>query len=140
LAEFHHPIFYFAWGCFRYLVFGAVSPRSFRRRAPGIPAREQAAAEERALQRAIAVHAAAAEAGGFAGRVEPRMISPSLPNTRESRSVSKPPSVLRVRMLSLTAISGPRSGSRMRWARGADQPVADVARALWMFITCASLT
>ena len=39
---------------------------------PPVPrcAREQAAAEERAFQRTVAVHAAAAEAGGFAGRVE----------------------------------------------------------------------
>src|SRR5260370_17258222 len=36
--------------------------------APG----KQSAAEEGAFQRAIAVHAAAAEAGGFAGRVKPR--------------------------------------------------------------------
>ena len=41
------------------------------------------------------------------------MIWPPLPNTRESRSVSNPPSVLRVRMLSLTAINGPWSGSRI---------------------------
>src|SRR5258708_11598381 len=37
------------------------------------------------------------------------MIRPSLPNTRESRSVSKPPSVLRVRMLSFTAIRDRKS-------------------------------
>src|SRR5437763_1863240 len=41
-----------------------------RRRASRIPARKQAAAEKRAFQRAVAVHAAAAETGGFAGGVE----------------------------------------------------------------------
>src|SRR6478752_4153964 len=35
-----------------------------------VPAREQAAAEERAFQRTIAVHAAATEAGGFASGVK----------------------------------------------------------------------
>src|SRR4051795_2962544 len=40
------------------------------RRAPGISSRKQAAAEKRAFQRAVAVHAAAAETGGFAGGVE----------------------------------------------------------------------
>src|SRR5438128_6793444 len=41
-----------------------------RRRPSGISARKQTPAEKRAFQRAIAVHAAAAEAGGFAGRIE----------------------------------------------------------------------
>src|SRR5262249_9311161 len=41
-----------------------------RRSPPGGAAREQAPAKERALQRAIAMHAAAAEARGFAGRIE----------------------------------------------------------------------
>src|SRR5450756_1723076 len=44
----------------------------FRRRPSCIPSREQAAAEKRAFQRAIAVHAAAPKTGGFAGGVEPR--------------------------------------------------------------------
>src|SRR5579863_10406460 len=48
------------------------SGNRLRRRAPGIAAREQAAAEERAFQRAIAVHAAAAEAGRLARGIEPR--------------------------------------------------------------------
>src|ERR1700736_1728749 len=46
--------------------------RCFRRCAPGIAPGEQAAAEEGAFQRAIAVHAATAEAGRFAGGVKPR--------------------------------------------------------------------
>src|ERR1700726_1222836 len=50
---------------------GASSHR-LRRRAPGIPPREQAAAEKRAFQRAVAMHAAAAETGGFTGGVKPR--------------------------------------------------------------------
>src|SRR5882724_1724817 len=44
----------------------------FRRRASGVAAGEQAAAEKCALKRAVAVHAAAAEAGGFADGIEPR--------------------------------------------------------------------
>src|ERR1700730_5657657 len=47
------------------------SPHRLGRRPPGIAAREQTPAQKRSLQRAIAVHAAAAESGGFAGRVEP---------------------------------------------------------------------
>src|SRR5579859_7077511 len=49
-------------------------PRSYRlrRRAPCVAAREQAAAQESSLQRAIAVHAATTEAGRFTGGVEPR--------------------------------------------------------------------
>src|SRR5882757_6599779 len=46
------------------------SGRRLRRGPPGVAAGEQAAAEEGAFQRAIAVHAAAAEASGFAGSVE----------------------------------------------------------------------
>src|SRR5437763_9541428 len=42
-----------------------------RRGAARVAAREQTAAEERAFQRAIAMHAAAAEARGFADRIEP---------------------------------------------------------------------
>src|SRR5665213_3671023 len=49
-----------------------VSRDRLRRRAAGIAAREQATAEERAFQRAVAMHAAAAETGCFAGGVEPR--------------------------------------------------------------------
>ena len=45
---------------------------SVRRRAAGAAAGEQAAAKEGAFQRPVAVHAAAAKAGGFAGRVKPR--------------------------------------------------------------------
>src|SRR3954452_21489748 len=47
-----------------------LSRHRLRRRASRIPARKQAAAEKRAFQRAVAVHAAAAETGGFAGGVE----------------------------------------------------------------------
>jgi len=47
------------------------SSRRFRRCAPGIAAGKQAAAEEGAFERPIAVHAAA-EAGRFAGGVKPR--------------------------------------------------------------------
>src|SRR5260370_24018494 len=46
--------------------------RCLRRRAPGIAPGKQAAAEEGAFQRTIAVHAAAAEAGRFAGGIKPR--------------------------------------------------------------------
>src|SRR5437879_11833762 len=44
--------------------------RRLRRRPSGISARKQTPAEERAFQRAITVHAAAAKTGGFAGGVE----------------------------------------------------------------------
>src|ERR1700679_3579954 len=56
------------------------------------------------------------------------MILPPSPNTRESRSVSKAPSVLRVRMLSFTAISGRCAGSRIRCGLGgAQHPVGGIA-------------
>src|SRR3984885_232324 len=44
---------------------------SLGRRAARVAAREQATAKKCPFQRAIAVHAAAAETGGFAGRIEP---------------------------------------------------------------------
>src|SRR5947208_15476578 len=43
-----------------------------RRRAAGIAAGKQAAAEKSAFQRTVAVHAAAAKTGRFAGGVKPR--------------------------------------------------------------------
>src|SRR5437868_7405928 len=43
-----------------------------RRRAAGISAGKQAAAEKSAFQRTVAVHAAAAKTGRFAGGVKPR--------------------------------------------------------------------
>ena len=43
---------------------------ALRQFPPGGAAGEQAAAEERALERAVAVHPAAAEAGHLAGRVQ----------------------------------------------------------------------
>src|ERR1700676_5061748 len=49
-----------------------LSSTRFRRGAAGIAAGEQAAAKKSPLQRAIAVHAAADEAGRFAGSVESR--------------------------------------------------------------------
>ena len=100
------------------LVCHAVNPAAGRRsdrgrRGPaGDPPGEQAAAEERALQRPVAVHAAAAEAGDLAGRVQAgdraavRAAAPA-----PTRSVSSPPRVLRVMTCSRTAISGPASGS-----------------------------
>ena len=75
---------------------------------------EKTAAEERALECPVAVHAAAPEAGDLAGRVEAGQRLPSAPRTRASRSVCSPPRVLRVRMCRRTAIRGPASGSRMR--------------------------
>ena len=49
-------------------------------------------------------------------------------STRPSRSVSRPPSVLRVRTCSLTAMSGPAVGVEQPVRRGdADEPVAQVA-------------
>src|SRR5216684_6240011 len=45
--------------------------RRLRRGAAGIAAGEQAAAEKSTFQRTVAVHAAAAETGGFAGGVKP---------------------------------------------------------------------
>ena len=81
---------------------------------PGLAAGEQAAAEEGALQRPVAVHPAAAEAGHLAGRVQARdRGAVRRRRTRPDRSVCRPPSVLRVRMLSRTAISGPAVGSRI---------------------------
>src|SRR5450631_3411243 len=50
----------------------APSRHRLRRRPPGISPREQAAAEKSAFQRTVAVHAAAAEAGRFAGGVKSR--------------------------------------------------------------------
>ena len=73
-------------------------PRS--RGAPGGAAGEDAAAEERALQRAVAVHAAAAEARHLAGRVQVAERLRRRPAARApTRSVSSPPSVLRVRIV-----------------------------------------
>src|ERR1043166_5525811 len=46
------------------------SRHRLRRRAPRAASRKQAATEKRAFQRAVAVHAAAAETGGFAGGVK----------------------------------------------------------------------
>ena len=84
-----------------------VDRRAARPAAPG----EQAAAEERALERAVAVHAAAAESAGLTGRVQAGHRLPVAPSTRADRSVSMPPRLLRVRMCSFTAISGPAFGS-----------------------------
>ena len=78
------------------------------------PAGEHAATEERALQRAVAVHTAAAETRGLTRGVQPVEHAAVGLSTRESRSVSKPPNDLRVRMCSLTAISGPAFGSVSR--------------------------
>ena len=70
-----------------------------RRGAAGDPPGEQAAAEEGALQRAVAVHAAAAEAGDLAGRVEAReRLAGRRAARATSRSVCRPPSDLRVRI------------------------------------------
>ncbi len=79
------------------------------------PAGEHAPAEEGPLQRAVAVHPAAAESGRLTGGVQPGQHGRRRPrSTRESRSVSKPPNDFRVRMCSFTAISGPAFGSVSR--------------------------
>ena len=94
-------------------------------RAAGLAAGEQAAAEEGALERPVAVHPAAAEAGSpRRPRTGRARAAPSAPSTRPSRSVSIPPRLLRVRMCSFTAMSGPAAGSsslcgaatRMSWS------------------------
>ena len=88
------------------------SPPAPRQLAAGGAAGEQAAAEEGALERAVAVHAAAAEARApRPPRRGPGTARRPRAGTRPSRSVCRPPRVLRVRMWSLTAISGPASGS-----------------------------
>ena len=96
-------------------------------RAAGLAAGEQAAAEEGALERVVAVHSAAAEARPpRRPRTGRRPAGRSAPSARESRSVWIPPSVLRVRTWSLTPISGPGAGSRRRCGRGgAAEPVAE---------------
>ena len=74
------------------------------------------------------MHAAAAKPGGLPDRIEARNDRAAVAENAASRSVSKPPSVLRVRIFSRTAISGPWAGSRMRCGvRGADQLVAEIA-------------
>ena len=88
-------------------------------RGGGRPARdaagEEASADERALERAVAVHAAAAEAARLARGVQARRRARRpAPSARADRSVSMPPSDLRVRTCSFTAMSGPAFGSRMR--------------------------
>jgi hypothetical protein len=51
---------------------------------------------------------------------------PLLPNAREDKSVWMPPNVFRVRMCSLTPISGPAAGSRMRCGAATSDPIAEV--------------
>src|SRR5258708_35506275 len=58
--------------CFFTSEISAFLSHGLRRGAPRIAAREQAAAEKRAFQRAGAVHAAAAKAGGTARGIKPR--------------------------------------------------------------------
>ena len=86
------------------------------------------------------MHAAAAEAGDLARGVQARERLPVGPSTRESRSVWMPPSVLRVRMLRRTAISGPWSGSRngAAWRPGSACRSRE-RRALAIAISCRSL-
>src|SRR5258708_24514463 len=58
--------------CFFTSEISAFLSHGLRRGAPGIAAGEQAAAEKRAFQRAVAVHAAAAKAACFAGGIKTR--------------------------------------------------------------------
>jgi uncharacterized membrane protein HdeD (DUF308 family) len=82
--------------------------------APRDAAAEQAAAEERAFEAALAVHAAAAETGRFARRVKPwESAARTGPRTRLDRSVCNPPMLLRLMMNSRIATSGPAFGSRI---------------------------
>ena len=69
----------------------ASGPDRGRRRPAGDPPGEQAPAQERALQRPVAVHAAAAESGHLARGVQPadRGRRPAC-STRADRSVSRP--------------------------------------------------
>ncbi len=92
-------------------------------RPSGVPAGdaagEQAAAEKGALEPALAVHAAAAEAGGLARREE--SVDRARRCRRErgtSRSVWMPPMLLRLMTCSRIAISGPapRSSDRLEGA------------------------
>src|SRR5450759_2422731 len=116
-------------------------PHRLGRGASGIASGKQAAAEEGAFQRAIAVHAAAAEAGCFARGVKPRH-DPAVAAKDAGIEVGlEAAELLRVRMLSFTAIRGPWAGSRIRCGlavRISRSPI--YLRALWMFITCVSLT
>ena len=117
------------------------SPDRQRRGAPRRAAREQATAQERALQRAVAVHPAAAEPGHLARRVQARRAA-RRPRRAPgpTRSVCRPPRVLRVSTCSRTAISGPAAGSRIRC--GAAVRISRsprCRRALRIAITCRSL-
>ena len=77
------------------------------RRSSGHPSAEKAAAQESAFQRAVAVNAAAAEARHLACRIQARHHPPPGREPARSRSVSRPPSDLRVRTFIRTAIRGP---------------------------------
>ena len=92
-------------------------PRPTSRAAarPAGPAGEHAAAEERPLQRAVAVHSSAAESGGLARGVQARQHRAVVCASPASRDrFPMPPNDFRVRMCSFTAISGPAFGSVSR--------------------------
>ena len=103
-------------------------------RSSGGPAGEQAAAQERALQRrgSRACRRRRSRPPRRRRRARAAASRPAL-STRASRSVSRPPSVLRVSTCSRTAISGPPAGpaSPGRWVeqrvrrRHPHQPVAE---------------
>ena len=78
----------------------------------GHPPAEKATAQEGAFQRAVAVNAAAAEARHLARRrTGPASLRRLARSTRALKSVSRPPSDLRVRILTRTAIRGPSAGA-----------------------------
>jgi hypothetical protein len=91
-------------------VFFMRSPVVSWRRLVRPAAAEDAAAEETAFERAQPVHAAAAEAGRLARRVEARDRLAEASSTRPCRSVWMPPRLLRLMMNSRMAISGPPPG------------------------------
>ena len=80
--------------------------------------REEASAEERSLERAVAVHAAAAEARGSPTAKSPGTGAPSAPSARESRSVWMPPRLLRVRIRARSRLPRSRGGAAARLLQG----------------------
>jgi len=80
----------------------------------GDASREEAAAKERPFQRVVSVDAAAAEAGDLPGGVQPVDGLAVDPERARGQIGLMPPRLLRVRMCSLTPMSGPTAGSRMR--------------------------
>ena len=118
-----------------------MSAHRLRRGAACIAAGEQAAAEKRAFQRTIAVHAAAAETGRFAGGVEPRhdvAVAAEHAGVEVGLEAAQRLAGQDVELdRDQRAVGGIENAVRLG---GADQAVADIAARIVMFITWVSLT